>query len=105
MTNHGRKTKAGKLLTRYLEIIATEETECILGDDGEDRMATKAEALCRTIWKRALGYTETDAETGTSIIFPPDRGSANILFERLEGRVPTAGADESGKLTAAQRVS
>jgi len=101
------KTKAGKLLTRYLEIIAEEKTEMIKGADGEDRMATKAEALARLIWKRALGYTEQDVKAGglVDIVHQPEQSKIGIIFDRIEGKAPMAGEDTKGKITAAEKVS
>ena len=62
-SKHGKKTKAGKLLTRFLEEIAEERTE--LGEG--DTLITKAEALARIIWSRALGYRELDVKTNVDI--------------------------------------
>ena len=58
----GHKTKAGKLLSSFIRAISEEQTEFIKADGGgEDRMATKAEALARIMWKEALGYEVTEA--------------------------------------------
>ena len=105
MASNGRKSKAGKLLTRYLEIIAEEKTEMIKGADGEDKLATKAEALARLIWKRALGYTELNVKDNVDIVHQPEQSKIGMIFDRIEGRAPTAGEDTKDKITAAQRVS
>jgi len=99
------KTKAGKVLTRYLEIISEEKTEMIKGADGVDRLATKAEALARIIWKRALGYKELDVKTNTDIIHQPEQSKIGIIFDRMEGKAPMAGEDTKGKITAAEKVT
>ncbi len=99
------KSKAGKLLTRFLEIIAEEKTEMIQGADGKDKIATKAEALARLIWKRALGYTELDVKTNADIVHHPEQSKIGLIFDRIEGKAPMAGEDTKDKLTVAQRVS
>ncbi len=101
MNKHGRKTKAGKLLTRFLETIAEEKTE--LGEDGD--LITKAEALARLIWKRALGYKEADIKTGVELIHPPEQSKIGLIFDRIEGRAPTASEDKKEKVPLSKRVS
>ncbi len=99
------KTKAGKILTRYLEIIAEEKTEMIQGADGEDKLVTKAEALARIIWRRALGYTELDVKSNVDIVHQPEQSKIGLIFDRIEGKAPMAGEDTKNKITAAQRVT
>lgn len=108
MTGHGRKTKAGLLFSGFIRDIAEEMTEFIKDDDGELRMASKAEALARMVWKRGLGYTETQKDANgeeIEIIHPPDRTYVAMLFDRMEGRVPQSLTEGEEKLTAAERVS
>ncbi len=103
---HGRKTRAGKLLTRFLETIAEEVTEIIIDPvTGEDKMVTKAEALARKIWKRALGYKETDIKTGVESVHAPEQSKIGLIFDRIEGRAPTAGEDVKDKVPLSKRVS
>jgi len=99
------KTKAGKILTRYLEVIAEEKTEMIQGADGKDFMATKAEALARIIWRRALGYTELNVKDGVDIVHQPEQSKIGLIFDRMEGKAPVAGEDTKNKITAADKVS
>jgi len=76
MNERGKRIKAGKLLSSFIRAIAEEETEFLKGKDGsEDRMVSKAEALVRSMWKRALGYTETIIEDGkeSKRTYPPDK--------------------------------
>ncbi len=96
----GKRAKAGKLLTRFLEEIAEEQTE--LGD-GEE-LITKAEALARLIWKRALGYTDSDVKTGVDTVYAPESSKINIIFERIEGKAPMAGTEKADKLTVSERI-
>lgn len=101
--------KAGKLLSRFIRQIAEEQTEFVKDDDGEDRMATKAEALARLIWKRALGYTEMILPDPTlppvEVVHGPDQKMLALLYDRMEGRAATASEDETLRPSTAQRVS
>jgi len=112
------KIEANKLLTHFIREIANEvhDNPLITGPAIDDsRMITKAEALARYIFKAALGYKETveviDKKTGRvighkEIIHPPDKVYVTMLYDRMEGRVPTVEVKEtSKKATAADRVS
>ncbi len=106
MSKHGRKTRAGKLLTRFLEQIAEEKTELVKDPTtGEDKLVTKAEALARVIWNLALGSKEVDPKTGVETIFAPQQSKIGLIFDRIEGRAMPAGEDTKDKLTVAERVS
>ena len=103
----GHATKAGRLLSKWLRQIAEEPTEFIKDDNNEDRMATKAEAIARLIWKKALGYTTTEVVKGETIntIYAPDKGMISLLYDRIEGRAPVS-TDVGGKQrSTADRVS
>lgn len=107
--DHGVRTRAGQLLSQYLREISNEETEMVADPKtGEDRMATKAEALARRIWQDALGWTETvinkDGEA-VKLSHLPSRAAQTIVFDRIEGRAPASTGESAGKLTAAERVS
>ena len=103
-TKRGAKTRAGQLLSQFLRSIAEEPTEFIKDDDGNDRMASKAEALARKMWKMALGYTEekTSKEGADTVIveYKPDKSMMRLLFDRIEGRVPTVDEAKDPRTTA-----
>ena len=106
----GRKPmKAGRLLSKYIRRIAEENTEFIKGDGGEDdRMATKAEALARRLWKEALGWEElilTADGAATKIQHAPDAKIAFLLMDRMEGRAPTAVDDTDDRPSIAKKVT
>lgn len=113
ISEHGVKTKAGLLLSKFLREIAAEQTELCKGEDGEDRMVTKAEALARLVWRKALGYTETvqyhDAKTGNlgeeKLVHSPDKAMMHLLFDRIEGKTPSLDSGKNNPLTIADRVS
>lgn len=105
MTEHGTRTRAGKLLTAFIREIAEEKTEVLLG--AEDKMVTKAEALARLIWKKALGYKEVNIVKGQplDIIYHPDKGCMGLIFDRMEGKAPASLDEGDDKMTVAERVS
>ena len=74
---------------------------------GGDKMVSKAEALARLIWKKALGYTEMRIVDGvpTDFRYHPDKYLMGLLFDRMEGRAPLAIDEGIGKLTVSERVS
>lgn len=111
---HGLKTKAGMLLSKFLKDIAQEQTEFVKDDDNpnEDRMVTKAEALSRLIWKKALGYDETLRKTDkdgcvkdVKIYHAPDKVMIGLIFDRMEGRAPLLASDKDGRIPVADRIS
>jgi len=110
MTNkeRGLRTRAGKLLTSFIRQIAEEQTEMVTDPrTGEDKMASKAEALVRLIWKRALGYTEQKIVKGklVDVYHHPDNYSMGLIFDRLEGKAPLSVGENDNKLTVSERIS
>ena len=107
--DHGTRIRAGQLLSQYLREISFEETEMVCDPKtGEDRMATKAEALARKMWQDALGYTEKVQDEGGKLadrIHAPNRAAQCLLFDRIEGRAPTSIGEGDSKMTAADRMS
>ena len=112
------KKNAKKVLSNFINKIAKERTEFINHPEKGDILATKAEAMVRTMYKMALGYKETIEEdivkggkkTGIKekvIVHPPDKQMINIIYDRLEGKVaPIAEKkDTRTKLTAADKVT
>ncbi len=102
-------SSAGKMLSRYIRMIAEEETEFVKDDDGVDKMATKAEAMARNMWKIALGWTEyaTAGDGGPPIetVHPPDLKMMQLLYDRMEGRAQTAAEDDSFRPSTAQKIT
>lgn len=104
-----RAMKAGKLLSRFIKQIAEEETEFVKDEDGDTRMASKAEAAARMCWKQALGYTEMKvvdpADPPVEIVHPPDMKMLALILDRMEGRAATATEDETLRPSTAQKIS
>lgn len=107
--DHGIRTRAGQLLSQYLREISNEETEVVYDPKtGEDRMATKAEALARIIWRDALGHTEKVKDKDgalVDLVHLPIRAAQCLVFDRVEGRAPASTSEGADKMTPAERVS
>jgi hypothetical protein len=100
------KKRAGLLLNTFLREIAEEETEFLKDDDDGDRMVTKAEALARMIWDRALGFEEKRMEKDKEVTIehPPDKFYVGILFDRIEGRAAPVSYGGKKQRTIADKV-
>lgn len=105
-TEAGKLQKAGMLLSQFIRSIALEKTE-LIKINGEDQMASKAEALARLVWKKALGYTEQIKKNGVLVdhIHVPDRTMIALLWDRMEGRAPLMNPDKKDRRSIADRVS
>ena len=88
-TLRGTKTKATKLLSKFIGEVAEEMADKVESVNGEDKLVTKAEALARLIWKSALGYVEQKLD-GTALVeisHAPSRVHQQIILERMEGKI------------------
>lgn len=114
-SEHGKKTNAGKLLSKFIREIANEEyDDPIIKARGEEAvMVTKAEAIARHIWNVALGYVEEvdiykdGVKTGVKLeTHRPDKWAINLIWDRMEGRVGQADPKkDSDKAPLADKVS
>lgn len=94
----------GKELTKFLRQIAAEAQT--LSDEGDT--VTKAEALAKLLWMKALGYVEDrrgDDGKVKQIIHTPESWAIQLIYERLEGKVAPSAGEEGGKISAAEKVS
>lgn len=94
---------SGKELTKHLRTLAMEAEGINPSGDTE----TKAEALARLLWKKALGYSEVRQTEGgpREVSCPPEAWAIQLVYERLEGKVAQSSPEEAGKITAAERVT
>jgi hypothetical protein len=109
------KAEAKKLLTKFVNQIAIEQYDEAIMVDREAVTVTKAEALARIMWKEALGWVERidiiDKESGKVLgvkekLHPPDKTYVTMLYDRMEGRVPTVEVKPTdSKPSVADRVS
>ena len=105
-TEAGKIQKTGMLLSQFIRNIALEKT-ALVTVDGEDQIVSKAEALARLVWKKALGYTEQIIEKGNlvSVKRPADKAMIALLWDRMEGRAPLMSLDKKSGRTIADKVS
>ena len=87
------KVPTGAVLSKYLRALAVDiETTNADGD-----LITKAEALALLVWKSALGWKELDPKTDAEIVHTPDWRAIELLYNRIEGKIPIAVVEEQGK--------
>ncbi len=111
MIQHGSKVRAGGIISALFRSIGTEMTELVLikvpdskSGKMEPRFVSKAEAIVRDCYERALPKkietVELDEETGeeVTVVTSPDPKMQleyrKIIFDRIAGK---AGADDSSK--------
>jgi len=114
-SEHGKKVAAGKLLSKFIKEIASEEyDDPIIKAKGEEAMmVTKAEAIARYIWNAALGFVEEvdvyegKIKTGVRLeTHRPDKWAINLIWDRMEGRAGAADLKGgSDKASQADKVS
>ncbi|MCP4541707.1 MAG: hypothetical protein GY832_31635 [Chloroflexi bacterium] len=84
MRELGKKQRAGRALSEMLRAIGQEVTEVILDDGcnpGPPRIISKAEAMARHIWSKALRHKDDDGET-----VEPSLDYVKIVLDRTEGK-------------------
>lgn len=100
----GRKKYNTKQLTNHLRELAA-EAETVL-DDGT--CLTKGEVFARLLFEKAIGSTKTvinDEGKEEVHVIPLERWAAELVFDRLEGRVPQAITEDETRTKVADRVS
>lgn len=110
LTELGKKQRAGRVLSEYLRGIATEKTETVIDPiTCKVVIVSKAEALARKLWDRAMGRRlREDPETGQMKLTEGDidLDCAKLLLERMEGKTGVnSEAAEATRTTAADKVS
>jgi hypothetical protein len=97
----GSKRRSGQLLSEYIRAIGTETTELVDvvvdPDTKERRLVTKAEALARDIWKKALEEEDPKLQLDYR----------KLLYDRIEGKPSAGGKDEDEQkgMSVPDRVS
>ncbi len=94
MLQRGEKQRAGKLLTSYLRAIGQEMTEVATvftdSDTGKTKIISKAEALARDIWRKALPPKD---EIGTLLNAKEVLEYRKLIIDRTDGK-PGANEDK-----------
>jgi len=102
----GEKSRAGKMLSEYIRGIGQECSEVILDDGpcpGPPRLVSKAEAMARHIWKKALPHTDDEGNK-----HEPDLDYIKIVLDRSDGKPGTQNKDDDpsdGRETVPDRIS
>jgi hypothetical protein len=87
-------------LTRFLRELGAE----VHTIDNEGKVITRAEALAEAIWKRALGYSETNKK-GEDVYHPPEMVAIQLIYERVEGRAAVSLPEDKKGQSVAERVT
>ena len=66
---------------------------------------TKGEALADLLWKYALGFSTEDPKTGKTVVEKPKAWAIQLIYDRLEGKVPIQTEVGIVKPTASERIS
>ena len=103
----GSKQRAGRLLSEYIRAIGCEIDQVVQEDvpqgcaPGMPKLVSKAEALVRYIWRRALPWTD-DA----GVRHEPSLEYIRIVLERAEGRAGVAEREKADtRETVPEKVS
>lgn len=102
MSKKNPRISAGKFLSQALKELAQE----VHDTDGET-VKTRAECLARIVWNSALGFKEKYIDSEGNLkekLIAPQVWAINLIFDRLEGKVPSGDEDGKSEVTLAQRV-
>jgi hypothetical protein len=84
------KVPTGAILSKYLRALALDIES--MSDDGDP--ITKAQKLADLVWKYALGITDEKDPTKKAA---PAVWAIELLYNRIEGKVPLAIVEEGGR--------
>jgi hypothetical protein len=84
------KVPTGAILSKYLRALALDIES--MSDDGDP--ITKAQKLAALVWDYALGHKDPDDPKKK---VPPATWAIELLFNRVEGKIPLALPEESGR--------
>ncbi len=103
----GQRARAGRLLSEYIRAIGCECDQVVDPDTpkgctpGMPRMVSKAEALARHIWSRALPRTDDEG-----VKHEPDLNYIRIVLERAEGKAGVVAEEKTDtRETIPDRIS
>jgi len=97
-----RKKISRHAITQHLRELGN-EVDQLRTVDGETQVITRVEALAELVWKRALGWIE-DLGGGKKTYHKPEPWAIQLIYERIEGRVPQVIPSEKSGATIADRV-
>lgn len=82
-----------QVLTTHLHVLAGEVHDVDRGGDA----ITRAQALAKLLWDKALGCKKTemnDEGREIEVVYRPEAWAIQLLYDRLEGRVGTASEED-----------
>lgn len=102
-----------RALTRKLRELAATVHDTRMNDDGEVEYLSKGEALAEELFKSALGWFEEVIVEGDvpgqvitkKVWHKPEAWAKQFIWDRLEGKSPTALPDDKGGMTVKDKVS
>lgn len=92
-----------RALTKHLQMLGQEMHTV----DNEGNPITREEALARLLWNMALGYTEQvrdDEGNWKTVVHKPVAWAMQAVWDRREGKVPTAIGEDETRVKASDRV-
>lgn len=95
--------KSGRLSTKTLTSELRKLADQMHTIDDEGNPITNEAALAQLVWKMALGYVEKD-EQGKETYHKPAAWAIQYIYERMDGKVPQAIAEEETRVKAAEKV-
>jgi hypothetical protein len=96
-----------KALRAALKELASEVLTSETDNDGNVVALTRADALARLLWNRALGYTESYRDEAGRLckkVHDPESWAMQYVFERIEGRAPQATVEAEAGVKAVDKV-
>lgn len=95
------KPYSNRELTQHLRALAAEAITI----DNNGNVVTRGEKLASDLWERAIGYESKDPKDPDKIVkHAPEAWAIQLIYERMEGKSPTALPDEAGGMKVTDRV-
>lgn len=101
-SNANRYSK--QALTHHLRLLAREVHD-VSKKNGDP--ITRAEALAKLLWDKALGYESqerNDMGAVVTVTHRPESWAIQLLYDRLEGRVPNAPEEDNDRPRALENL-
>lgn len=98
-----KKAYKSRELTKHLRELAAD----IHDMTAEGDVLTKGQALARLLFQKALGYTEKkidDEGKESLVVHKPEAWAIQLIYDRIEGKIPQAVVEDETRVKAAERV-
>lgn len=102
LTKIGKKHNDTLRLNNLIRKLGMEQVSV----DNDGNPITRFNQLANLIWERALGYKEADIKKNVEIKHNPDKAFIRMIYDRMEGRIPTVQPDkDTKKVELADKIS